>query len=569
MKNIFPSTEKMQLTAILLAYLVLALVFGFAYRYVINPDGISQLRLAGYLAEGNFQQSVTSGLSPLTIWLISLFLFLGFDGLTSARIAIAIGGAGLLLCSWFMTRRFELSQNLRFIALLIAALLISFWTIQFIAADVVVAALTLFYIYVVTDPDILTRKKVSFVCGIAGGFSYLAHHYALPFFLVHFPALLLLKGYMDRGEEGYPSKKVFISLGCGIAGLLIIASIWIGIVSAKYGELTISAKGGIAHAIMGPKDVDRRHPFFVGGLFKPRDDYSIHIFEDPSGVEFKTWSPFESKEYFIHQLKVIRDNAVYILNHFVNKSPFFTYAFMIGILAFVPIALLMNPLTERKKFLYAWVIITFSIYCSGFLLLIARSPRRFYALMIVLLLLSFHLVGELKNAFSDKLSDSKKMALTCYLLLIVISAFALKPGLQFLKSAKYIAAYEQVNPYQEIAEQINTVQFLSPYAIIRSSQKPHTDTFISYYLKKQLLGRPLSKEVEGITQELRVAGGKSLLVFDNLEIVEKLKRDDKYIHIASIKLKDNKRYESTVNINIRGHEILTGWDDEVNIFSLK
>ena len=94
--------------------------------------------------------------------------------------------------------------------------------------------------------------------------------------------------------------------------------------------------------------------------------------------------------------------------------------------------------------------------------------------MIVLLLLSFHLVEQLKNAFSDKLSDNKKIVLTYYLLIIVISAFALKPGLQFLKSAKYLVAHEQVNPYQEIAEQISSVQFPAPIAIIRSSQKPHT-----------------------------------------------------------------------------------------------
>ncbi len=354
-----------------------------------------------------------------------------------------------------------------------------------------------------------------------------------------------------------------------MAGFLIIISVWVGIVSAKYGHLTISSKGGAAHAVMGPKDIDRRHPFFVGGLFKPRDAYAVHIFEDPSEVEFKTWSPFESKEYFIHQLKVIKDNAVYILNHFVSESPFFTYAFVIGVLAFVPLALLLNPINKRKEFLYSWVIITFSIYCSGFLLIIARSPRRFYALMIVFLFLSFHFMEELINAFGDIISVRRKKILTLYLLLIVVSAFTLKPAWHLLKSVKYIIIHEQVNPYQEMAELINTISFPAPYAIIRSSQKPHTDTFISYYLNKQFLGRPLSMDVEGITKELMAADARSLLVFDNPEMTKNLKQDKRYSHIASIKLKDSKRYESTVNFNIRDHEIVTGWDDEVNIFILR
>jgi hypothetical protein len=550
-------------------YLIFALIFGFAYRYVINPDGISQLRLAGYLAEGNFQQSVVSGWSPLMIWVFSPFLYLGIDGLIAARIAIALCGAGLLVCSWFLTLRFNLSANNSFIATLLAALLISFWNVFAITSDVLVAALTLFYIYLVTEQDILKRQKISFLCGIAGGFSYLAHHYALPFFLAHFPAILLLRGYIDRDKEGLPWEKVFISLGIGMAGFLIISSIWIGVVSAKYGQLAISSKGGAAHAIMGPKDIDRRHPFFVGGLFKPRDAYAMHVFEDPSNVKFKTWSPFESREYFIHQLNVIKGNAIYILNHFVNNSPFFTYAFVIGVLAFIPVAFLLNPLNNRKKFLYSWVIMTFCIYSSGFLLLIARSPRRFYALMVVFLFISFHFLEEMKNALGDIVSGRRKNLLAIFLLIIVVSAFALKPGAQLFKSIRYLVTHEQVNPYAEIAEDINTVEFQSPYAIIRSSQKPHTDTFIAYYLGKQLLGRPLSSDPDGITSELAAAGARSLLVFDNPEIVEELKSDNRYVHLAHKELDNGERYEHTVNINIRDHEVITGWDNEVNIFSFK
>ncbi len=569
MKSFFPSTNKMQLTVIFIAYLIFALIFGFAYRFAMNPDGISELRLAGYIAEGNFQQSVSSGYSPFIIWLYSPFIFLGFDGLTSARIAIALCGAGLVLITWLLALRFDLSQKVRFIAVLIAAPLIAFWTIQFITPDVLFAALILFYIYLVTDPNLLCKRKISFLCGVAGGFSYLAHHYALPFFLVHFPALLLTKVYIEKDKEGIPWKKFLNLWGNGMAGLLIIASVWIGIVSLKYGHLTISFKGGVAHAVMGPKDMDRRHPFFVGGLFKPRDAYAIHVFEDPSEVKFKTWSPFESKEYFIHQIKVIIDNAVYILNHFVNQSPFFTYAFMIVILAFIPIAFLLNTLNKKKKFLYAWVIITFSIYCSGFLLLVARSPRRFYAMMLVFILLSFHFMEELKYVLKDIIPERRKKLLTLYLLIIIILAFALKPCVHFMKSAKHIITADHVNPYREMAEQINKIEFPSPYAVIRSSQKPTTDYYMAYFLKKQLLGRPVSTDVQDITKELKSSGGKSLLIFDNPEITEKFKLDEKYVHIASVKLTGSKRFENAAGWIVAEHEIIAGWDDEVNIFTLK
>ena len=569
MKSCAPPGNKIQLTVIFITYFLCALIFGIAYRFKMNPDGISELRLAAYIAEGHFQQSVSAGYSPLNTWLISPLLLFGFDGLTAARLEIALCGAGLLVFSWLLAQRFDLPQNIRFIAILTATPLISFWTIQFISPDVLFAALTLCYVYLVTDPHILNKKPVSFLCGIAGGFSYLAHHYALPFFLVHYPAMLLIRGYTDRDKEGFPWKNVLIAWGKGITALLIIASVWIGIVSSKYGHLIISPKGGIAHAIMGPQDKDRRHPFFVGGLFKPRDEYAIHIFEDPSDVAFESWSPFESKEYFIHQLKVIKNNAVYILNHFVSNSPFFTYAFVIVVLAFIPIAFMLNALNDKKKFLYSWGIITFGIYSSGFLLLIARSPRRFYALMVVFLLLAFHFMGELKFAVKDIIPPRRNKLLAAYLVIIIIGAFALKPSIHFMKSIKHISTVNRVNPYREMAEQIKTIDFPSPYAIIRSSQKPTTDYYIAYFLDKQLLGRPLSSDVQGITKELEAAGGKSVLIFDNPDVMEKFKLDERYVHLASFKLNRSKGYENTVNWVVLEDEIITGWDSEVNIFTLQ
>ena len=92
---------------------------------------------------------------------------------------------------------------------------------------------------------------------------------------------------------------------------------------------------------------------------------------------------------------------------------------------------------------------------------------------------------------------------------------------------------------------------------------------MAYFLKKQLLGRPLSNDTQGITKELKSAGGKSLLIFDNPEIIEKLKLDGRYVHIATVKLNNSKRYENAVNWVVVEHEIITGWDREINIFALK
>lgn len=554
------SLQNRQLPIVLLAYAVFAVVFGFDYRYVINPDGISLLRLAGYIAEGDFLRSVTSSWSPLFTWIVSPFIYMGFDGMVAARIATALIGAGLLLCGWYLTDRFDLSPSSRFVSALIAALLISFWTIQFIAADVLFAALMLYYIYLVTGQDVINRSKIAFWCGVVGGFSYLAHHYAFPFFLVHLPVMLLLKGFTERVSM----KRIFFSWAAAMAGFFLVASLWIGVVSVKYGQFTISSKGPIARASIGPED--RGHPFFAGGLYKPRDAYAVHVFEDPSEVKFKTWSPFESREYFLYQLKLMKKNVLHIVNHFVSMSPFFTYAFMIGVLTLIMLALLLRPFNEKKKYLYSWFVLTFSIFCSGFVILIAQSPRRFYVPMALFLFLAFHFLDDLKEICAGMAAGPRKKLLILYLFIIFICAFSYKPGVQFVKSIHNILVIERVNPYQEMTEQINTIDFSSPYAIIRTAQKPHTDYYFAYFIGKQLLGRPLADDTDGITEELRGAGARSLLVFDSPEIVESLKIDERYRHIGHKRFRKDSRYLYAVNT---AQDNIKGWDREIDVFVLK
>jgi hypothetical protein len=188
--------------------------------------------------------------------------------------------------------------------------------------------------------------------------------------------------------------------------------------------------------------------------------------------------------------------------------------------------------------------------------------------MLVLLFISFHFLEELNSAFKDIVSGRSRKILSASLLIIVILAFSLKPGIHFLKSIKNILTIDYINPYGEIAEQIDTIEFPSPYAIIRSSQKQSTDYYIAYFLRKQLLGRPLSKDLDGITNELTSAGAKSLVVFDNPEVVQEIKSDKRYVHLASLKLKDNRRYEHAINITVKDHEIVDGWDKGVTIFTL-
>jgi hypothetical protein len=375
--------------------------------------------------------------------------------------------------------------------------------------------------------------------------------------------MLILNYFFYKKEKSVTKRNIVISFLIGITAFFLIASLWVTALSVKYDEFTITKKGSISHSLMGPEADRLKSSPFHSGLHKPDNEYALHIQEDHSGISLSSWSPFESKEYFMHQLSLIKMNLVYVYNHFVNLSPFFVYALVVCILTIIPVALLLSRPDKPRKYLYSWIIMTFAIYCPGYILLIARSPRRFYMLMIIFVFFSFHCVEILVNAVRDRMNEKRKRILLSYLLLIVTAAFAVKPGIHLARSAINLYSAEHVNSYRKMAERIKGADFPSPYAFIRSAQKNHTDYYIAFYMKGQFLGRTLSGDIEGLTDELRNAEARALLVFDNMELVERLKRDNRFIHTASIDLKEESQYLNRLNTEI---DQISAWDRSVNIF---
>jgi hypothetical protein len=186
--------------------------------------------------------------------------------------------------------------------------------------------------------------------------------------------------------------------------------------------------------------------------------------------------------------------------------------------------------------------------------------------MVIFVFLSFHFCGDFASRISIMLGERKKKILIFYMLVLLTGAFSLKPGVHLVKTSGNIMHKQQINAYKDIADQVSKVEFPAPYAIVRSAQKPYTDYYIAFYLKKQFLGRPLSSDLKGISKELTSVNAKSLLVFDNMELVKKMKSDDMYVYLAEISLRKDKRYMNAVNIK---QDQIKEWDRTVNIFKMR
>lgn len=566
--KMFSPIKKSPLLTTVIFYIFLTSIFGYTFRYGmnpengfgVNPDIVSYLRLAGYIAEGNFQQSITGWWGPMLTWLLAPFLYFGVDGIISAKIVVASSGLGLLFSCALLTRRFISQHEIKLFALLIAALLISCWTTNEIALtpDLLLAAFIILYLYVVTKPDVLTNKKAAVLCGIVAGSAYLAKHYALPFFLVHFPSTLLLMGYIYKAEKAVVFKKILVQIVIGITAFFIITAPWIISISLKYDQVTIGTTGRANHAIMGPNNEIKEvygHISFHG-LHKPDNDYTLNTWEDPSEMGYKSWSPFESKEFLIYQLKIIKNNLSTIFNYLLFKSPFFSFSFLIGILFLSPIAIFLNPLNNEKLFLYIWTLATLMIYASGYALTFSIGARYYYPIMIVILLIAFHFLEELKTGI-NKINTGitavwKEKTLIFFLIITFTAAFTIKPGLKLFYTVRHLATVKHENVYRNVSDQLRTIDFPAPYAIKGFYRNVFIDLVVAYYLDKQYLGGVISSDVNGITEELKNANARSLIIYDNLSIVKDLKTDKRYLHIKD--LEKNK---------------IAGRDKAINIFILK
>ena len=552
------ASKKKYLIGIVLFYLFCASIIGFASRYDLNPDMISYLRLSGYVAEGNFSQSVTGWWAPMITWVMAPFLYFGISEIVTTRIVTALSGLASVIGVWFLAGRFIVSPVVKCMTVLISALLVSSWThISLgLTPDILLTALLMFYLYNVSSPDMLKHKKLAVLCGMFGGLAYLTKHYALPFFLVHFPLTLLLRAYFSKDGKVISLKKVLVPLIIGTVTFLMIVLPWVSLISLKYQKFTIGTAGGSDHAAKAPENeiVEAYgHPSFYG-LHQPKNSYAIHTWEDPSEMDYKQWSPFESKKHFIHQLNIIEENVHNAFNYLLFDGPFVEYTFIMVVIALSIFSLLLLPVNKKKKFLYCWALITISIYVFGYMLVAADLARYFYPVVAVAVMLSFHFYEELKNGLKeikkDRVAGRANKLLVGYISIIFILAFTIKPGAYLLKSMSVINKTDKNNYFGEMAEQINNVDFPWPYAIKRSSRNVSSDLYIAYRLNKQFLGRVLSSDVEGITKELEEAGAKSILIFDNQEIAEKLKNDMRFRHIANLDNNGSAGQDKVINVFI-------------------
>jgi hypothetical protein len=398
-------------------------------RERINPDAVSYIRIAQYYLSGQTDLMVSGVWGPLLSWLIVPWLLVFDDPLLAGHAAVAASAVVFLFGCSCVLRAVRLPCTAIIIGTWISGFLSVTWFGASLTPDLLMAGLFACGTSLLLSDKWVANTRTALGAGILLGAAYLAKHVALP---VSALMIITLAGtnvviYQRSLRQTVRATTIVV------AGFLIVAGPWIGILSYKYGRPVFSTIGPIGHAIVGPPDIARDHPDQLD-FYKPEPG-RITVSEDPTNLPYKYWSPFESVAYAVHQAKLFHRNAVTMVAYLKSfdwlglglVSAIFGYLFGTPWrkslqeepwrLSFIPIgsvALIYLPVYAGAPFprvvRYYWVAFPFLIAASfGFTLHVSGAVFKHRAVQraLAFALVTLSLVVGHENAFIEAFSRSQ------------------------------------------------------------------------------------------------------------------------------------------------------------------
>lgn len=399
--------------AVLAIYFIIGLLLIENYQYIINSDGISYINIAQKYLSGNYSEAINGYWGPLFSWLLTPFLLFGstpLHALYASKLLSLFIGFFTIIGFKLLIERFKMKRVIKVPILISLIPIVLYFAFNLISPDLLITCILIYYFYFIFDPRYDSQLYNGFLCGFIGGLAYLSKSYALPFILAHFVLFNLIYYYKSISRR--KKRKILKNLFFGLTVFLIISGLWIGLISNKYGEITIGTTGVYNHNLVGPESSG--HPMNYQGLIKPPYDTSISIWEDPSHLKMESWSPIQSWSYFEYQMKIILDNIILI---FISIE-FFSLLSIIIVASSIIFLFKSSDSISKDKIMY--LLITILLYIGGYSLILVEI-RYLWPVYILLILMSGYLLSLCYSTF--KLKESMKTVI----ILLLVASFLITP----------------------------------------------------------------------------------------------------------------------------------------------
>ena len=413
------------------------------------------------------------------------FLYVGLDGLHTARIVLAVWGAGLVLASFCFLRRFARCPVwLQLAVLSLIAISTVRAATRWISPEVPLFTVLMAYCAVVASPKVLEQKRLQVLCGLLGGVAYLAKAYALPFFLVHFTFSIALHWWTRRNRPSVRS--TILNWAAGVLAFSVVSAPWIGVLSWKYQRPTFSTVTWAARNLVGPQEVANSRKWGMYHLEPGR----VCVCETPeltySGVD---WSPFESLAYAKHQILLIAQHSKEILE---DIRSFDALGICVPTLIFLPIVL-WKPGSNRGLFKSVWVLGTVAIYCSGFMLVYyeIRYIEYFLWPLCCIYCLGFFVPSFAKCAVKLRLRRWGAL-LAAALVAASFAEHVRERDVSFLMDC----TAPRGASYRMLAQELRAGGMRGPFAT--DEQHWYFGEFVAFFLNEPFVGSPVEKSDDEI-----------------------------------------------------------------------
>ena len=481
---------------------------GWQNDYMLNTDGFAYLRIASYYAHGQTHLMISGYWGPLISWLMAPLLALGVPPLVTGRVVMGLSA----VIFWFgcisVFRSFRIPSWGVIAGAWLAAFVSIWWSVENIAPDLLLAGLICLAVAQMVSPAWLENWRTAAFAGALWSAAYFAKAVAFPLALITslvFAAIWSVDNNKNR-------RRVLSSLAITILVFLFMATPWLSVLSMKYHKLTFSTTAAIAHAVVGPPDVDRYHPF--GRTFHRPEPGRLTSWEDPSVMKYNYWSPFANKEYATHQLKLIARNFQTIVRLLWGFD-------LIGIGLLALLGCLAVPSLWREKLAqerWRWAIVP--VVClSGIYLPVYIQKvdgRYFYAAYPFLWVAVVGATGQLTARISR---DWLRKAIVA----LVLVSFAVGPAMRAVAAVEGIQDPASIFA-QMLANKLKAAGIQGPIAGSAMIAGGRTGLYVAFLLNEPWYG----DEPNPTTTSFKKSGAKLILLRRQSKVLAELAGDSAF-----------------------------------------
>ena len=393
--------------------IAIAVLFPSLRYYVDNPDTVSYISIAHKYASGDFSNAVNGYWSPLITWMLGLLLIFLKDEITTFKIMQLWIGWFALFSMVSLIQSVIRSKTFQWILSLACIPFIMSFGLLNLTPDLLFLAVVLFYLVVVSEKEFFNYRHFGLIAGVLGLLMYFSKAFGFCFFLFHF-TILIFRNLTQTREYAFKQHlrsnylQAVVWFGC-------ISSIWIYLLSAKYGYFTISENASYNlswETAAGPGE-ENILPVLSGGLYKPINPTAINAWEDP-GFAIKVFplSPFSSAADFNKYVDVLKRNLLTIY--------YFDFHRQAGFIFFLIVIVFLFSSMRRKLYSDDYL---FSLFLSVLLIYIGYSlilvhTRYIWTCSLLMLVLSAYMLQELSTR--SKLQSSFAWGVLIIFLLLAV-----------------------------------------------------------------------------------------------------------------------------------------------------